>query len=520
MKPVPTFLFVLIQLFLWTNLHATNYYVSTSGSDANNGLTLATPFATVAKAVSKATVAGDSIIIRSGTYTINSPVSITKSGTAARHIVMTVYLPDLLSLNNRPLLNFSGMSVSSSNMGIKLSGISYWDIYGITIKGAGDNGMLMQNSCHHVKIELCSFTRNRDSGLQIRSGTHHVLVLNCDSYENADLGTGTSTSGGNADGFAPKLDVGDSVIFRGCRAWMNSDDGWDGYLKAIESGYPDKMTTILEDCWAFRNGYYWLDGTTTTSMNGNGFKMGGSDNKDQAHHFVVVRCLSFMNKAKGFDQNGNAGSMYLYNNTAHSNGDYDYGLNSSSVTYAAGAALSVFNCVSYGVKGRTIRTTGGGPISTGNNSFITNLSSNPYYLSLDTTGVTGQRSLDGSLPVLNYMRLAPSSVYIDGGSIQENVQYHDSTGITFYGTKPDQGAFETIAATAYTFNGTGNWTAQSQWLYHNPPPSSLFTGSSVLIDPVITGQCYLNRAVTIPAGCSLTVNDSKQFFIPGELLIQ
>lgn len=139
--------------------------------------------------------------------------------------------------------------------------------------------------------------------------------------------------GGNADGFSPKLDVGDSIIFRGCRAWTNSDDGWDGYLKTTGTVYPDGITTILENCWAFHNGYYWLDGTTTASENGNGFKMGGSALKDEAHNFVVIKCLSFRNKAKGYDQNNNAGSMYLYNNTAHSNSDYDFGLNSFAVSY-------------------------------------------------------------------------------------------------------------------------------------------------------------------------------------------
>ena len=139
--------------------------------------------------------------------------------------------------------------------------------------------------------------------------------------------------GGNADGFSPKLDVGDSIIFRGCRAWTNSDDGWDGYLKTTGTVYPDGITTILENCWAFHNGYYWLDGTTTASENSNGFKMGGSALKDEAHNFVVIKCLSFRNKAKGYDQNNNAGSMYLYNNTAHSNSDYDFGLNSFAVSY-------------------------------------------------------------------------------------------------------------------------------------------------------------------------------------------
>ncbi len=303
---------------------------------------------------------------------------------------------------------------------------------------------------------------------------------------------------------------------------MNSDDGWDGYLKTT-STYPDNMTTILEDCWAFRNGYYWLDGTTTTSMNGNGIKMGGSDAKDEAHNFVVIRCLSFRNKGKGFDQNNSAGSLYLYNNTAHSNLDVDFGLKSSGVTYASNAVLVMINNVSLGAKGVAIRTAGtpttSTPVTNTTNAFVTGTTSTNF-VSLDSTGVTGMRGLDGSLPVLNYMHLKAGSAYIDGGTILPNVQYHDSLGIPFYGTKPDQGAFETVAVTNYIFSDNGNWSAQSKWTNHNMPPATMYTGSSILIDPVSGGQCLLDKPYTVAPGCTINVNAGKAFRIPGFLRLQ
>lgn len=518
MKPFTKIFFLFLIVLFGQTSYATNYYVAVNGNDLNLGTSISLPFATIAKAITKASAAGDTIFVRSGTYIISATQRITRSGTAARPIVLTAYKPDLVSAASRPVFDFSSMAVSSSNQGFILSGASYWNLYGFVIKGAGDNGMLLQSTCHHLKIEFCSFTRNRDSGLQIRSGSHHCLILNCDSYENADLGTGTTSSGGNADGFAPKLDVGDSIIFRGCRAWMNSDDGWDGYLTAIENGLPDKMTTILEDCWAFKNGYYWLDGSTTSSQNGNGFKMGGSANKDQGHHFVVKKCLSFKNKAKGFDQNNNAGSMYLYNNTAVQNGDYDYGLNSSGVTYVAGANLSVVNCISFGIKGKTIRTTGGGSIINTNNSFITSITTNNNFISTDSTGASGSRNLDGSLPTLNYMRLLDASSYIDAGKILDSIPYHDSIGIPFYGTKPDLGAFEKEKVTTYTFNANGNWSAQSNWLYHNSPPETMISGSTILIDPISNGSCVLDKPYSVSPGCFMQVNNNKILLIPSYLI--
>jgi len=56
------------------------------------------------------------------------------------------------------------MTENSSNRGIVLDA-KYWHVKGITIKGAGDNGMLL--SGHYNIIEKCTFRENRDSGLQL-----------------------------------------------------------------------------------------------------------------------------------------------------------------------------------------------------------------------------------------------------------------------------------------------------------------------------------------------------------------
>ena len=520
---------ILVTLFaIVISVHsiATNYYVATYGSDANSGTSVNTPLLTVAAAINKV-VAGDTIFVRSGTYVPVTTIKIKKSGTVAKHIVLTVYKPDMVSAYSRPVLDFSGMAVSSSNYGIRMSSSYYWDIYGLVIKGAGDNGMLMDGGCAYVKIEFCSFTRNRDSGFQIRDASHHCLILNCDSYENADLGVGTTTNGGNADGFCPKLDVGDSVIFRGCRAWTNSDDGWDGYLKATENGYPDKMTTILEDCWAWHNGYYWLDGSTTTSENGNGIKMGGSVNKNEAHNFVVTRCMSFYNKAKGFDQNNNAGSMYLYNNTSYKNGDLDFGLNSSGVTYATSAVTVVENCTCTSGKGTAFKT--GATLS---NNIFTAATTN--FQSIDTTGISGPRRVDGSLPTLSFMHLVAGSSLIDAGTILPNVSYHDTTnwpifmdslGIPFYGAKPDIGCFEFPAITGYTFNDNGSWSAQSKWVNHNMPPASVVSGSTITISPIAGGKCILDKPYVLAPGSTINISSPATpgvvvFVIPGFLTLR
>jgi hypothetical protein len=414
LQKIKRFIFFSFAIISQTVL-ATNYYVSTKGSDSNTGKSTSVPFLTVKYAVSVAT-AGDTIFVRGGTYTCAATISISKSGTSTSRLCLFVYPGD-----TRPILDFSSMALSSSNRGINFSG-NYWHVKGIRIKGAGDNGMNMTGS--YNILEFCDFYENRDGGCQLGGGASYNKIINCDSYCNADYVSGSSTSdGGNADGFSPKLDVGTNNYYYGCRSWRNSDDGWDGYLRGA-----DDVTTYLENCWTWGNGYYWGDGATTSSMNGNGFKLGGSDSKNLAHNFIVKNCLAFYNKANGFDQNSNVGSETLYNCTSVGNTGKSYYF-SSSVTLATGKVFTVENCIAYNNTSNSFRS--GTVLAT--NNFAT---TSAQFLSVDTTGISGERNSDGSLPRLNFMRLTSTSTLIDVGTIID--------GVPYVGTAPDLGCFEYV----------------------------------------------------------------------------
>jgi parallel beta-helix repeat protein len=88
MRNACIFLLTLVSCWFSPFLAATEYYVANSGNDANAG-SLASPFATVQKAVSRV-VAGDRISIRGGTYR-EAIVFSGKNGTAAAPIVVAAY---------------------------------------------------------------------------------------------------------------------------------------------------------------------------------------------------------------------------------------------------------------------------------------------------------------------------------------------------------------------------------------------------------------------------------------------
>lgn len=350
---------------------------------------------------------GDTIYVRGGDYIFNSTIQITGNGSNNNLNSLLAYPSD----TERPRFNFSSMSENSSNRGIELSG-DYWHIKGIDVYAAGDNGMHIRGS--YNTIEFCTFSENKDSGLQIDGGGSNNIILNCDSYYNAD------SSLENADGFACKLNAGSNNKFIGCRAWQNLDDGWDGYLRDT-----DNISTIYENCWAFKNGY--LMNGTVGAGDGNGFKTGGSDDKTLKHNAVYTNCIAAGNVYDGFDHNSNRGEVEIYNCSAYSNGR---NINFSSTNIAQfllvknTASFSGNNNDSYSATTTDISSNGW------QNGITTNASD---FITIDIDLLASPRNEDGSLPNIDFLKLVTGSDLIDAG---------EDVGLPFNGTAPDIGAFE------------------------------------------------------------------------------
>jgi len=398
---------------------AATYWLSPSGSDATGNGTRENPYYSLSKVVDKVRP-GDCIFMEGGVYRYSSRINILVSGADGGGEIL------LSSYNGRAVLDFSAMSDDDQNQGIRHSG-SYWHYVGIDIANAGDNGLLIERNkptggsysdivkntdqAHHNLIENCRFYGNRDSGLQLKNLASYNLIINCDSYFNRD------SSDGDADGFAPKITVGNGNYFYGCRAWNNSDDGWDSFLKCAESGFPDDVYTVVENCWAFRSGF--LPDGTAGKGNGNGFKMGGNYER---HNMILIGCLAFDNLQKSYDQNHNAGDMTLINCTAF---DHPYNSNKNRYQYrideqdvlSEGKELTLINSIAVW-DGQEAKKTATSPISlmgVRNEYNCDWKTRHSDYMSVDTTGVTAPRGEDGRLPDIPFMHLKEGSRLVDGG---------------------------------------------------------------------------------------------------------
>ncbi|MBD5344839.1 MAG: hypothetical protein HDR90_07645 [Bacteroides sp.] len=422
------------------------YYCDPNGDDATADGSELHPFFSLQKAADLVGP-GDIIYMNAGTYKYSTRVNLKAVGEKNSGKI------SLFARGGRAVLDYEAMTVADNNQGIRLTG-SYWHIYGLDILNAGDNGMLIErdkpsggsytdiaantHQGHHNIVENCSFVRNADTGLQMKNLASYNMVINCDAYFNIDPGEG------NADGFAVKISHGDGNYFYGCRAWRNSDDGWDQFIKK-EGGFPDDITTTLDNCWAFENGY--LENGQPCSGNGNGFKMGSDQGRN---NIIMNRCLAFENLQKGFDQNHNTGHMILNNCTGYS---AKYTENKSHYTYridepvASGHEVRFTNClaISDGIADRN--KSDYAPYSISGTQITCDFNALPGdFVSISTAGTDGERDTDGNLPDLDFMKILPDNDrLIDAGTPVapypgESVH---STGIVYYGAAPDLGCFET-----------------------------------------------------------------------------
>lgn len=286
-------------------------YVSPTGTDSAAG-TVSSP-TTLTSAISRIAAAWDDLsarrYVRPGLDRHHPGRS--SSGTASARTTLSAYPGE------KPILNFSAQSESSSNRGLQLNA-SYWHVYGIVVERAGDNGIYVGGSDNVIERTVTRF--NRDTGLQLgrmASTTPTAdwpsdnLILSAESHDNAD------SDGEDADGFAAKLTTGTGNVFRYAVAHNNIDDGWDLYTKP-DTGPIGPVT--IEDSLAYENGTL-TDGSQAGNGDRNGYKLGGDD---IAVNHVVRRSIAYDNGKHGFTWNSNPGTMAVSGNVSIDNTERNF----------------------------------------------------------------------------------------------------------------------------------------------------------------------------------------------------
>ena len=444
------------------------YYVQSpddnaNASDSNAGTDINYPWATWKKAFNTAR-AGDTVYFRGGTWYMDPSKDniqyipengIGHNGTYNNHIVYTNYPGEI------PIADYSkGLSTSGSTAALNMVGVSYIEVKGLIWQNFKQNAEVEDQWINilgfthggNIWVENCIIRHTGGAAFRFY-GYDTVHVKNCDAYDNIDDKTLAPRTAGHADGFiiSSKGTAADSfkvAYVEGCRAWYNSDDGFDvGASKQV----------YISNCWSFNNG-------RGMKGDGNGFKF--SLSTVPLSQRIIRNCITAYS-VKDPENNdptcGGLTTVNLYDTVYGPQMTYlnismyrDYmGYRSSDsyhdCTKHPDAAKEYFaNCIIYDQKDKYPAGFNACDYSQGDPSYVTIDSSsfqlvgiyghtgpNPSYtvtdddfVSLDTAELSRPRKADGSLPDINFMKLAPGSDLIDRGI---------DVGLPYNGAAPDLG---------------------------------------------------------------------------------
>jgi hypothetical protein len=244
------------------------------------------------------------------------------------------------------------------------------------------------------------------------------------------------------------------------------------------------------------SGYANYGTTRPSDGNGNGFKAGSS--KTGIRH-TVRNCVAWKNKASGFYANHSSGGNDWYNNTSYRNG-MQYNMLASTWSEPNGKGTRTDGVTLTGNKRHIMRNNIGYPDK---NSYIDGYGVDAEFNTWDLGispeegdfksvsdpsmtvtgrrlepegGAFGQRKEDGSLPDIDFLKLATGSRMIDRGIDVE---------LPFKGDAPDLGAYETGLTTAACFR-----------LQKDVKPASIFPyGSGPDVRFSISGRRFGNGSV-------------------------
>lgn len=449
-------------------LGAATWFVATNGLDSNTGSSNS-PFATIMRAQTAAS-AGDTVWLRGGTYYLNnSHFTITNSLWAVVNNLTKSGISYLAYPGELPIFDFSAAQPNGWRVTAFLVTGSSCVFKGFDVVGVQVTITTVHTQSENFRVAGGNF--NRFEQLRLRDGMANGwyltsgasnLVLNCDAYNNRGLDGGSL---GNTDGFGchPNATSGKGNVIRGCRAWFNSDDGYD-CINAFAA-------VTFDRCWAFWNGYF--TNFSSSTGDGNGFKSGGygvsgSPFPTPIPRHVTQFCLAVKNRANGIYANHHLDGQTWINNTAYRN-SVNYDMLCSTNNSSTAGDVPGFNHIlknNLGYKGGT-EMKNLGPVNDTNFNYFTlpiTIATNDF-ITLDESLLTAPRLANGDLPYIGFARLTNTSDCINAGTNQN---------FPFYGSAPDLGAFEfgptnapspnlTRTGTNLLISASG-WANQPHWL--------------------------------------------------------
>lgn len=481
---------ILILMVTALQSRAETYYVTPRGNDSNDGLdTVSTHAWLTWKHGIESISAHDTLYIRGGTYTPandteRSAYAYIDAITSSREAPLCILAyPSDYADGNIPTLDCRNQVASAAgyNNAIEIINSHYIKFKGLTVcnvrqdqralnlETGGEYGHkapgFTASDCTNLTFEECTAHHCGGAGFNILNYSETIIdttiFRNCDAYSNADsLSTYTldegvtwlRQAGNGADGFF--LQVWDNFtanysLVEGCRAWENTDDGIN---------LDQACLTVMRNCWAFNGGDPNLD-----HSEGNGFKIGDPPPHDPDWiSRITHNNIAANNMGSGYDPNNGLGDewprAWTYNNFSYNN-YIGYLIQNCSEDQISDTANVYKNNISYldspyvffdiplAQESYTNYITSSCTwLSAYDGGNYAGTIANPAYsvsdadfVSLDVSELQRSRQSDGSLPEVDFGKLAGGSDLIDGG---ETDYRFVGMGMTYNGEAPDLGWYE------------------------------------------------------------------------------
>ena len=304
----------------------TTYYVSNDGSDsANDGLTIGTPWATLAKVNTPGFQPGDCILFNRGD-TWSAQLLIPNSGSVGNPILYGAY-----GTGNKPILDGTTATLSSGHGLIRGSTKSYITIADIRVQDVGigraaENTGIGFYAGSNIIVQDCEVSNTESSGIKMNVTSNVKVIGNDVSLTNCDSDS-EQISLSSVNGFEVAYNVSHdtcpgATAGAGIDSKVGSKDGTIHHnevynINAANGIYVDAYSSDTYNIQVYAN--YIHDINDAGIMIG--AEQGGALHDVTISHNIVTDCLR---GGMAFHANGPTGNpvsdIKVYNNTFNRNG--------------------------------------------------------------------------------------------------------------------------------------------------------------------------------------------------------
>jgi parallel beta-helix repeat protein len=477
---------IILCVFTGLKAEATSYYVSPSGNDNNNGLSLGTAFATCYK-VAPLVNPGDIVWFADGVYT-NQDLAITRSGTNTAYITFKAINAKAAKITNTWGNCITIGSSTAQNVGYII--IDGFELYAPATYGSG---VASGYGAHHITVKNCWAHDCGQSGIQLNDGDYRVIennICNNNGYLMPEAGSGISLWGmksfdsnsgwhsiirnnicfGNINGPTTANTDGNGIIIDDFRNTQG------GHTAGIKNVTYTGNETLVEGNLCYYNGgagiQIYITNNVTVQNNTVYLNQRRRTNETWrgnmsiscCHNVKTINNISVVSSAQNFD--GGSNWSYFQNNSA-------YGAFALSGDQA-GSNYTYYNNLSYDINATSSNSINSSGITVSFDGTNANkAATNPLFVS---PGITAAANF----------RLQSSSPCINAGTANFGLGTFDLDNNPRINGIVDMGAYETTTSTAIVVTGGSV----------NPTSAALLVGGTQQLTATIAPSDATNKNVS------------------------